>query len=147
MFRATLISIMRVARFRIKRDHHWNAAYAFYNDSMTSATETSVALICVCLIVMKPLLRKTRDIATLGVASLVSLISQGSSGRRSQRSKASRVDSMRNSRGIIHSQKHGNNGAEHEYNIEALPGKPSSSKPSSSNDEIALVEMHPWEGK
>ncbi|KAF2728641.1 hypothetical protein EJ04DRAFT_516464 [Polyplosphaeria fusca] len=144
---ATSISIMRVARFRIKRDHHWNAAYSFYNDSMTSAAETSVALICVCLIVIKPLLRKTRDVAAWGVASLVSLISQGSSGRRSQRSKTSGVSSIRSARGTIRSRKQGNSGAVQEYDVEALPGKPSSSKPSSSNDEIALVEMRPWEGK
>lgn len=145
MSRATSISIMRVVRFRIKREHHWNAAYAFYNDSITSSTETSVAMICVCLTVVKPLLRKTRDIAASGAASLVSLISQGSGGRRSPRSKASGADAIRSTSGAVHSRKH-NNGitAIQQYDIDALPRKPSSSQPSSSNDdEIALVDMNP----
>ena len=129
---------MRVVRFRIKREHHWNAAYAFYNDSMTSSTETSLALICACLTVVKPLLRKTRDIASAGAASLISLISQGS-GRRSNRSKTSGADSVRSDRGSIHSRNHKNAVTKiDQYNLDALPRKHSSS-----HDEIALEYLRP----
>ncbi|KAF2026972.1 hypothetical protein EK21DRAFT_91974 [Setomelanomma holmii] len=79
---ATSISIMRTARFQIKREHKWNAAYSFYNDMILTSAECSVGLMCVCLMVVKPILRATRDFAITSTRSLLSFGSgSGSHGR------------------------------------------------------------------
>ncbi|KAF2198553.1 hypothetical protein GQ43DRAFT_443243 [Delitschia confertaspora ATCC 74209] len=80
----TAISIMRAARFNVRNVHHWNAAYAFYNDMILTTTETSVGLLCTCLTVIKPLVRKTRDIAIYSTTQFSDLLSL-----RSKRSKGS----------------------------------------------------------
>lgn len=125
---------MRVVRFHIKREEKWNAAYSFYNDIMTSSSETSVALMCVCLMVVKPLLRKTREIAISSATGLTQLLSLGSNGG----SKAGRSNSAQSDNVSLHSRKT-NDGITkiYQYNIES-----NSLRPSSSQRDIELEHIH-----
>ncbi|TVY48006.1 hypothetical protein LOCC1_G001068 [Lachnellula occidentalis] len=88
---ATSIGIMRAARFHIQDIHHWNHAYRFYNSLILTEAETSMALLTACLMVTKPLFRKTKDFTTNSVSSLLGSI-QGNSKTRTQR-----IDSEGNS--------------------------------------------------
>ncbi|TVY15592.1 hypothetical protein LARI1_G004613 [Lachnellula arida] len=87
---ATSLSIMRAARFHIKNTHHWNEAYAFYNDMAMSFAESSTAIICACLLIIKPLLRKTRELAVYSASELSGLVIS----RSRKSSKSSGVDSL-----------------------------------------------------
>ncbi|TGO61970.1 hypothetical protein BCON_0023g00280 [Botryotinia convoluta] len=83
---ATSVSMMRAVRFHLEHTHHWNPAYGDYNDMVMTITESSTGLICACLIIVKPLLRKTREIAAYGTSQLSGLLSSSSTGRRSKSS-------------------------------------------------------------
>ncbi|KAF2875656.1 hypothetical protein BDV95DRAFT_603066 [Massariosphaeria phaeospora] len=142
---ATSISIMRVARFRIKRDHHWNPAYGFYNDMILSSAESSVGLMCVCLTVIKPLLRKTRDYALASTSVLASFLSSGSGrSRRSNRARATGSDSIHSDAVSLQSRSTRAEGITrvHEYDIDtkALP-------PGVTQENIQLEHIRPWDGK
>ncbi|KAF2012096.1 hypothetical protein BU24DRAFT_495173 [Aaosphaeria arxii CBS 175.79] len=137
---ATAISIMRVVRFDTKREEHWNPAYSFYNDMLTSASETSAGLPCSCLTIIKPLLRRTRDIAVSSVTGLTNLLSSGSGSHG--RSTASGSNSVRSDNVSLHSRKQHEGGITkiHQYNIDS-----DSLPPGSSQRDLGMNHIHPWE--
>lgn len=73
--------MMRAVRFHLEHTHHWNAAYGDYNDMVTTITESSTGLICACLVIVKPLLRKTRELAVYGSSQLSGLLLSTGRGR------------------------------------------------------------------
>ncbi|EPE31713.1 hypothetical protein GLAREA_12469 [Glarea lozoyensis ATCC 20868] len=76
---ATSISIMRAIRFHIKRKNHWNPAYGLYNDVVLTIVDSSTCLICACFTIVKPLIRKAKEVSITSATSLLSLRSANSS--------------------------------------------------------------------
>src|ERR1700754_187624 len=69
--------MMRTVRFQVKVNHRWNPAYSFYNDMILTTAETSVSVMCACLMHMKPVLRASRDIVISSTRSLLSSTRNG----------------------------------------------------------------------
>ncbi|KAF2688529.1 hypothetical protein K458DRAFT_330926 [Lentithecium fluviatile CBS 122367] len=135
---ATSISVMRTIRFQTKRDHHWNQAYSFYNDMISTSTESSTGLMCVCLTVIKPLLRKSRDLAVSSTRNLLS------SASRSYRSKGRSTGSasIHSDNISLHSRKHKNDGitAIRQYDVQTKD----LAKGITQTD-VVLEDAHTWE--
>lgn len=91
MYRATTVAIIRAARFHISDTHHWNHAYAFYNDMILTEAETSIALLTACLMISKAFFRRAKDFTTSSAKGLLSSVSKNS------QTKTQRIDSESNS--------------------------------------------------
>jgi hypothetical protein len=125
---------MRAVRFHIHREHHWNTAYAFYNDMILTTTESSLGLMCACLTVVKPLLRKTRDLAissTSGLSSLLS-ISARTHNKSSGSSSGHSYYRSESQDGISRTR---------QYDVDTIALAPHSNM----QKNVALDGLHPWQ--